>query len=161
MNHADLALRSLAIGLASGGRSSVGLGAVASTTTPRKPWLTALAGAAVAGELIVDKLPATPSRLQTGSLVVRSLAGATAAVLVAHRLTSPPPTPPGVAPIAPIEPDSAARKAVRVVLPALVGAAGAYLDSYLGAAVRQHSPDWAYAVAEDAVALSLAGWAVR
>ena len=64
-----------------------------------------------------------------------------AAVLVARRLTSPAPTPDGVAPIVPAEPVSTGRKAVRIVLPALVGAASAYVDSYLGAAVRAAAPD--------------------
>lgn len=161
MNHADLAPRSLALGLASGGRSSVGLGAVAATATPRKPWLVALAGAAVAGELVGDKLPSTPSRLQTASLVVRSLAGAAAAVLVARRVTSPTPTPVGVALVVPPEPVSTGRKAVRIVLPAAVGAAAGYAGSHLGATARASRPGWVTAVVEDAVSLAVAGWAVR
>lgn len=158
MNHADLALRSAALGLASGGRTTAGLGLLAATSRPRRPWLLALAGTAVAGELTADKLSSTPSRLQTQPLVGRSVAGATAAVLVTRRLTAPDVAPP-VAPVP--ETVSPARKAVRILLPAVVGASAAYAGSRLGAAARASRPGWVTAVVEDAASLALAGWAVR
>jgi uncharacterized membrane protein len=92
--------------------------------------------AAAAGELVVDKLPTTPSRLEPPGFIGRLVLGALAAGLCAqtHR--------------------------ARWLPIAALGAASAGVAAKVGHDVRaqlaQHLPDPAIAVAEDAVALGLA-----
>jgi uncharacterized membrane protein len=92
--------------------------------------------AAAAGELVVDKLPNTPSRLEPPGLIGRLVLGALAAGLFARTRKAP-------------------------WLPAAaIGASTAAVAAKVGHDVRarldQHAPDTAIAVAEDAVALGLA-----
>jgi uncharacterized membrane protein len=82
---------------------------------------------AAAGELVVDKLPMTPSRLDPPALAGRVASGAGSGRVVAGW--------PGAA----------------------MGAAAAVAGSYAGARVREARPGFATAVAEDAVAVTLAG----
>jgi uncharacterized membrane protein len=139
-------LRALALGAASGARSSAGLAAVALTSTSKDHGVlasrlggrvgTAVTALMAVGELVVDKLPATPSRLAVQALVPRLALGATAAGAQAGRDGRP------------------------VVLPALVGAAGAAGFSYLGARFRavaqeRFGSDRPGAVTEDVAAAAL------
>lgn len=130
--------RSLLLGLAAGGRSSLGYlpAALSSGSTA-----TTVAGAAVAAEVVADKLPVTPSRLDAGPLLGRVAAGAFGGVALARRERS------------------------SVVLPAVVGAGGAVIGSVLGAAGREiaarHGWGWQAALAEDAASLAAAWIALR
>jgi uncharacterized membrane protein len=133
---AGLVGRSLLLGVAAGSRSSLGPGA---------PMLTAADGgvvkklgnlAAVAGELYVDKQPATPERTSAGALPARLGSGAGGAVLLARR------------------------QGANAALPALAGVAGSAAGSFGGLAWRKWAgarmPDLHAALIEDGVAVLLA-----
>lgn len=143
---ARLLLRSAMLGAAVGGRSSLALaGPVLSAPAGPRPWrrrtARVVAVAALGGELVADKQPSTPSRLEPPVLASRLVAGAGGAAALARREGAP------------------------SVLPALVGMAAAGAGSFAGVAWRewagQHAPDWQAALVEDAVALSLATAACR
>ncbi|MBN0039500.1 hypothetical protein JN535_04830 [Cellulosimicrobium cellulans] len=148
-----LLARALALGVAAGSRSSLGVAAPVlagwvaggSRDGSGGPGLLARAGAAagVVGEMVGDKLPQTPSRLAGPGPVFRLGSGAVGGVLLARRRTGP----------------------AGLVAAAAAGAAGAAVGTWGGAAWRRLAvgsrPDWPGAVAEDAVALTLAAWAVR
>lgn len=129
--------RSLAVGLAAGARSTLGL--------PRAlavgPRTSVVSGALVASELVADKLPAVPSRLEPGPALGRIGSGALGAVVLARREDG------GGLPL----------------LPLLVGGLGAAAGTVLGAAWREVATErgwtWQGAAVEDVVALSLAAWA--
>ncbi len=134
-----LTARSFALGTAAGMRASLGLAAPGLIGRPSGSigtlgGLTRVAG--VAGELVGDKLPSTPSRLEPPGLYVRFVSGAGGALALARR-------------------DHAAP-----AWPVIAGVAGAAVGAYGGAAWRRTSAasraDWHGAVAEDAVALLLA-----
>ncbi len=131
--------RSLLIGLASGGRSSLGLFAAARLA--QKPKVTASAGAAVAAEMVADKLPTTPERLEPAPLLGRAVAGGIGGWAVARQQRANP------------------------VLPIAVGVGGGVVGSVLGAAGRElaNNRGWAWpaAVAEDAISVGLAWAALR
>jgi uncharacterized membrane protein len=87
-------LRAGLLGLATGGRSLIGGAALALTNpaggTTAGSWFdrrstTRVAVLASAGELVGDKLPMTPSRLQPRGLVPRLALGALGAAVLAHR----------------------------------------------------------------------------
>ena len=130
--------RSLLLGLAAGGRSSLGYFAAALSSGSTA---TTVAAAAVAGEVVADKLPVIPSRLDAAPLMGRVAAGAVGGLALARRERS------------------------SVVLPAMVGAGGAVLGSVLGAAWREvaarHGWSWPAALAEDAASLTAAWIALR
>lgn len=129
--------RSLALGLASGGRSSLGLlpAVVGRGSTPK-----VVTGGLVAGELVVDKLPMTPSRIG-GPMVGRVLTAATGAAVLARREEA------GVVPAA----------AVAVV--------GAVAGSVAGVVWRDvcSQRSWAGpgALVEDGVSIALAAYALK
>ncbi|KQY23076.1 hypothetical protein ASD16_10845 [Cellulomonas sp. Root485] len=131
----SLVVRSLLLGWAAGARSSLG---PAGPTITGSGGLLARATAAVGvvGEIIADKLPIAPSRLEHGGALVRATSGAIGASMLA------------------------ARERVNPVAPALAGAIGGLAGAYGGAAWRSwavgHLPDWQAAIAEDVVALSAA-----
>jgi uncharacterized membrane protein len=131
--------RSLLIGLASGGRSSLGLFAAARLT--EKPKVTAGAAAAVAAEMVADKLPTTPERLEPAPLLGRAAGGGIGGWAVARQQGANP------------------------VLPTAVGVLGAVAGSVLGAAGRELASNrgwaWPGAVAEDAISVGLAWAALR
>lgn len=143
-------LRSALLGLATGGRSSLGIAALALSAPRTGSWLTSrwargAAAVALAGELTVDKLPATPSRLDAGGQVFRVLAGAASGAILSHRQDGSTP---------------------RTALSAGVGAAAALAGTRLGARWRavasdQLGSDWPGALAEDVTVLVLARSAVR
>jgi uncharacterized membrane protein len=132
-------IRSLVLGVAAGGRSSLGLLVPAARSGSRR--LTLVVGALVAAEATGDKLPGIPSRLDTAPFAGRLAAGAA-----------------GAAGLAVVEKRSP-------VLPAVAGLVGAALGSYAGASWRavtdRRGRTWAGALAEDAFVGGLAAWVVR
>ncbi|ROS76634.1 hypothetical protein [Cellulomonas sp. PhB143] len=133
-----LLLRSGMLGLAAGARASLGLAGPVVSSRGRgrargAARLAALAG--VAGELIGDKQPSTPSRLEAPGPLVRVVSGALGAAALARRV------------------------AARPLVPMVVGGYGASVGTAAGAAWRAHTvgkvPDLRAALAEDAVALGL------
>ena len=135
-------VRSVLLGAASGLRSQLGLATVVARSDPSlppvfgKPWTRRLLVAAAAGELVVDKLPTTPSRLAPPGFVGRLALGALAAGLFAQTRQAP-------------------------WLPAAaIGASSAAIAAKVGhdlrARVAHYAPDPAVAVVEDALALGLA-----
>jgi len=140
-----LVARALALGLAAGSRASLGVAAplLADPRTP--PRVRVGLGLGVAGELVGDKLPWTPSRLENHGADGRAASGALGGVLLARR-----------------------RRAGggALVAAGLAGAVGGVVGTGVGAAWRSAvaSRGWAdlpAALAEDAVALALAAWAAR
>lgn len=132
------AVLSAAIGKASGFRSSVGISVGLLTWfegTEREGLAAAGSAVVTAGELVMDKLPTTPSRLDPGPLGGRIAAGAGAAYVVARRLGEDP------------------------VPAAVIGGLTAVVGSYAGHAYRSWAskrvPPIAAALVEDAVALSI------
>jgi uncharacterized membrane protein len=98
-----------------------------------------------AGEIVADKLPVTGSRVQAGPLLARVASGAFAAGTLSA---------------------ANGRRGRALVLPVLVGAAGAYAGSWSGYALRQagqraNLPDPVIALGEDAAAVGLAVVATR
>jgi uncharacterized membrane protein len=149
---AAVLLRAAALGAASGARSISGLAAVALTSGPGDrgrlaPRLgstvgTTATGALAAGELVIDKLPSTPSRLSPPALGPRALLGGSSAAAMASRDGHDP------------------------VLPALVGVASALGASVLGvrlrsAAGRRFGSDRPGAFLEDGLAAALGWWGAR
>ena len=133
---AGLVLRSAVLGVATGGRSSLAVaGPVLSDPGARRP-TRAVAVAAVAGELVADKLPVTPPRTDPRSLPARLAGG----VGGAGRL--------------------AAREGANAAAPVTAGLLGALAGSFGGVAWRRWAgrrvPDWQAALAEDVVAVLLA-----
>jgi uncharacterized membrane protein len=147
-------LRPLVLGIVTGLRSQLGLAVLAWSepasgrdtralrllrSTPGRQ----LAAAGAAAELVTDKLPSTPSRLQPPALAARLVAGAGVGALAVN---------------------STDRRTVGIA--SLLGVAGAAAGSYAGAyyrklAPRTHTPDLPWALGEDAVAAGLAATAVK
>jgi len=138
----DAVVGSLLLGAASGARGQLGVATVVARSDPslpgifRQPWTRRLLVAVAAGELVVDKLPTTPSRLELAGIASRLALGALAAGLFARTRRAP-------------------------WLPAAaLGAASAIVAAKIGHDVRarlaQHVPDPAVAVVEDSVAFGLA-----
>jgi uncharacterized membrane protein len=130
------------LGAASGLRAQLGVATVVARSDPslpplfRQPWTRRLLMAAAAGELVGDKLPATPSRLAPAGIAARLALGALAAGLFAQARRAP-------------------------WLPAAaIGASSAAVAAKFGhdmrARLAHHAPDPAVAVVEDALALGLA-----
>jgi uncharacterized membrane protein len=133
---------SMLLGAASGLRSQLGVATVVARSDSslpqifRHPLTRRLLLVAAAGELIADKLPATPSRLAPPGIAGRLLLGALAAGLFAETQRAP------WRPAAAIGASSAA--------------VAAKLGHDLRARLARHAPDPAVAVVEDAVAVGLA-----
>ncbi|MFD6856019.1 hypothetical protein ACFWCF_01525 [Rhodococcus sp. NPDC060090] len=136
-------IRSAVIGIASGLRSSTGLAAMLLARSSRPPHWSRRVGAAVlvAGELAADKSPKIPSRLAAPALTARLAAGGGGAVALARRDRA------GTAPA--------------VIIGAVGALAGSYGGAWWRARAGQRMPDWQAALAEDVVALALAGTALR
>ena len=133
---------SLFLGAASGLRAQLGVATVVARSDPslppifRQAWTRRLLVAAAAGELVVDKLPTTPSRLVPPGIAARLVMGALATSLFAQTRQAP-------------------------WLPAAaIGASSAAVAAKLGHDLRtrlaHHAPDPAIAVVEDALGLGLA-----
>ena len=134
-------MRSLLIGVATGLRSQIGLAIVLRRTAGAGGVIGArlvqrLSGLAATGELVLDKVPGIPSRLERGPLVLRCVFGAVAAARLARV------------------------RGRSVVLAAALGATGALTGAFAGHALRtrgaQQGPDVAVALGEDGLALVLA-----
>ncbi|MBD8079360.1 hypothetical protein [Cellulosimicrobium arenosum] len=149
-------VRAVALGAAAGARATLGVAApvLASAVAPgaggsdgaTARWRTAgraAAGLAVVGELVGDKLPRTPSRLEGTGPAGRLVSGAVGGVLLARRR--------GQGSVAGLAAAAAA------------GATGAAAGTWGGAAWRRlavdHGRDWPRAIVEDASAIALAAWA--
>lgn len=146
--HRDTLLRVCLVGVASGFRSQSGLAVVALSspagepTWPARlfvsPWAKGVSATAAAGELVADKLPATPSRLGSTGFASRVALGALAASALAGRRRQPP----------------------AWWVAAAVGGAAAAGGTVAGAAWRRTArerghPDWPAAIVEDLAALAL------
>jgi uncharacterized membrane protein len=138
----DAVVGSVLLGAASGARGQLGVATVVARSDPslpgifRHPWTRRLLVAAAAGELVVDKLPTTPSRLEPAGIAGRLAMGALAGGLFARTRRAP-------------------------WLPAAaIAAASAIVAAKIGHDVRarlaQRAPDPAIAVLEDALAFGLA-----
>ena len=138
----DAVVGSVLLGAASGSRGQLGVATVVARSDPslpgifRQPWTRRLLVAAAAGELVVDKLPTTPSRLEPAGIAGRLAMGALAGGLFAQTRRAP--WPPAAA----------------------IAAASAIVSAKIGHDVRarlaQRAPDPAIAVLEDALAFGLA-----
>jgi uncharacterized membrane protein len=150
-----LVLRSGLLGVVAGLRSQFPAAALAARglePASRPLALIATAGGrraaylAAVGEIVVDKLPITPDRVETRGLVARVGSGAIAGAVLAS---------------------ATGARGARLVLPVLAGAGGGYLGSWGGFAgrralvARTGLPDPVVAAVEDAVAIGLAAVAVR
>jgi uncharacterized membrane protein len=133
---------SVLLGAASGLRGQMGVAVIAVRSDPslppilRQPWTMRVLVAAAVGELIADKLPTTPSRLEPSGIAGRLVLGALAAGLFARTRQAP-------------------------WLPSAgIGAASAIVSAKIGhdlrAQLAKQVPDPAVAVVEDTVALTLA-----
>jgi uncharacterized membrane protein len=144
----DVLLRAAALGAASGSRSTAGVAALAATSTGDDRGAvagrlggrtgTVLSSLAAAGEVVGDKLPATPARTSLPPLLARAVGGAVAAGGVATRGGDDP------------------------AVPAVVGLVTAVAAAMLAvraraAASRAFGSDLPGAFAEDALA-GLLGW---
>jgi uncharacterized membrane protein len=142
-------LRPLLLGVVTGARSQLGL-AVLAWSPPRRHDAAPLrllrtragragSGLALAGELVADKLPRTPSRLSPSALGGRLAVGALVGALAAER-----------------------RDPATTGLSIAAGVLGAASASWVGATARTAlpgrtgTPDLPWALAEDAAALGLA-----
>jgi len=138
-----LVIRPILLGLASGGRSTAGLAALAARAHPAGTgpgWGRRAALLAAAGELLVDKLPQTPSRLARPALAGRVLAGAASGAILAR---------------------GPARSVPATVLAAALAGSAAWAGAQAGArwrsvSARRFGADWPGAVIEDAAVLALA-----
>lgn len=150
----DVLLRVATLGIVAGMRSQLPLALLSLAARQQSedqehlpeilasPKVTALLLASAAGEIVVDKLPFTPSRLMPGPLVVRAGIGGLAGALLCR---------------------SAGQEPTRG---AVAGATGALVGSYVGYHVRAGlvaatgRPDPLFAVLEDVTAVALGSYAV-
>jgi len=128
--------RSLLLGLATGGRSSLGVAGPTLTAVDTGVVKKLASLASLGGELYVDKQPATPERTSAGALPARLGSGAFGGGLLARR------------------------QGANAALPVLAGAAGSAAGSFGGLAWRRWAgarmPDLQAALIEDAASLALA-----
>lgn len=142
-------LRAALLGLATGGRSTVGISALALSASRTRGWLTTpwvarAAGLASLVELAGDKLPQAPSRFAPPGLAARLVGGAASGALLARR----------------------SGRAHSAGVAGLLGLAGAVAGGLLGSrwrslAARRLGADWPGAALEDAAWLAVARYAVR
>jgi uncharacterized membrane protein len=147
---APVALRAATLGAVGGMRSQLPLALLALTTRdaarygpfPAAP-LRVLAGVAAIGELIGDKLPTTPSRLEPAPLIGRLAIGALAGGMLSAEAGD-------------ARGDGA-----------LCGAAGAGLGAFAGYHLRRRAgeatglPDPLFGAVEDGIAIALGLWATH
>jgi uncharacterized membrane protein len=138
--------RAAAIGIVAGLRSQLPLAFLARTAKEpvlSHPLVRRAIYLGAGSELVIDKMPFTPSRLNPGSLFGRATMGALAGGLLANRLEG-----------------SAA-------LGAVIGSAGAMAGSYAGYYVRKQLGEWTgmpdpvFAVLEDGIALTAGSMLVQ
>jgi len=140
-SRAGLLLRSAALGVAAGSRASLALAAPTLADPGSHRLARLLARVGVLAELTGDKLPSTPSRLNPPGPQSRAVAAALGGAALARQ------------------------RGRAVWLSAATAALFSTAGTWGGAAWRAHAarsgPDWRGALAEDAVALTLAGLASR
>ncbi len=85
----DAYRRATWLGFVTGLRSMTPAALLAWTSEAPSPALTGLTGFLAIGEIIGDKLPMTPSRLNSGPLIGRIVFGAGAGALVSRRFNQP------------------------------------------------------------------------
>jgi uncharacterized membrane protein len=179
-------VRSALTGAATGGRTFTGLAALTLTApggpagqpdrTLQKTWVKGLITAAAVQELVMDKLPNTPSRLEPPGLALRAVAAATAGAVVARReadrVGAARPTGPVLvmSPVVPepAEPDAVPFEATTAGALAcvLVAAAAAVGTSFLGNRFRSAlsarlGTDYVGAGVEDALTVAIAWLGAR
>jgi uncharacterized membrane protein len=134
-------------GAATGLRSTVGVGALVDTGSSGLPAVASShaarigAGLGVAGELVVDKLPNTPSRLELPGLLARVALASVAGAVIARA--------------------SDARMAPAILVAATAAVVSARVGHDLRGRAATHVPPLAAAVGEDMVAIGLAVLAAR
>lgn len=150
----SLLLRAGLLGLASGFRSTLGVAALVLTAKPARHlvsrrsgthtrWTRRIALLGSTGELVGDKLPQAPSRLQPRAAGLRLVLGAVSGATLAHR-----------------EGSSRGRTIAGGVIGALGAAVGTRLGaSWRGVATKKFGPDLPGALVEDAVAMAAAKYA--
>jgi uncharacterized membrane protein len=136
-----------ALGAATGLRSTVALAALVVRRDDglpaalRHPAAQAAATIACAGELVADKLPATPSRLSPRGLASRLIAASLAAAVLARR--------------------EARNPVPAVVIASAAALAAAKIGHDTRGGLDRRFPDLAVAVAEDGLAIALAALGSR
>src|SRR4051794_10868256 len=135
------------VGAATGLRSTIGVGALVETASRGLPAFATtsparvVAGVGVAGELVVDKLPKTPSRLEPPGLAARIVLAAVAGAALARASERP------------------------VGAAALLASTTAVVSARVGHDLRRAASRWVpplvAALVEDAVAVGLATFSVR
>ncbi len=128
----DTYLRSAGAGASAGLRTFCAPAATLAASGNAWAWLV---GALAAGELVVDKLPMTPSRLEPGGLTARIVSGGLCGAAIAKRADASP------------------------IVGALYGAATAIASAYTGHTIRRYLTqtigwnDLPVALVEDAIAI--------
>ena len=140
MNTSRTLARSLALGLASGARGTLGPCAPLLARDEGRTLRRGLLALTITGELVADKTPGIPPRTSGPVLLSRAIAGAWGGALLARNLGGP--VPPAVA------------------VAALAAPAGAAVGVWWRSWWSGSRPAWEGAVIEDAVALALAWCAV-
>lgn len=135
----NLVVRSALVGVAAGSRSTLGL--AQPFLVARHRGVRVLGLLAAGGELVGDKLPSAPSRLDPPGPAFRAVAGALGAVTLGRRAGS--------------------RSVPAVLMAAALGAAASTAGTWGGAAWRRFAaargwPDLPAALGEDAAAVTLA-----
>ncbi len=180
-------LASALAGASTGARSFTALGALVVATRPNAstqpdkllahPATKVVVALAAVQELVMDKLPKTPSRTETLGLATRMVGAAGSGVVIARRTpeddllldrafdrdAQPVSDEPGD-PVGEVEPNAGTVVAVAAGC-ALVSVAAAVGTTVLGVRFRtwagNHAPDWLGAGAEDVVTVALATAAAR
>ncbi|WP_299957320.1 hypothetical protein [uncultured Modestobacter sp.] len=133
---AGLVARSLLLGVAAGGRSSLGLAGPTLTATDTGVAKKLASLTSLGGELYADKQPGVPDRTSPAALPARLASGAGGAVLLSRR------------------------QGANAAWPVVAGIAGSAAGSFGGLGWRRWAdgrlPDWQAGVIEDGVALALA-----
>ena len=130
-------------GAATGMRSTVAVAALISSRASGLPAWAArrpaadVAPAAVAGELVMDKLPSTPSRMEPPGLAGRATFAALAGAVIARGADQPQP--------------------FQVLVASAASLASATVCHALRVALEERLPSCAVAAGEDGLALALAG----
>jgi uncharacterized membrane protein len=133
---AGLVGRSLLLGVASGGRSSLGVAGPTLTAADTGALKKLASLASVGGEVYADKQPGVPDRTSASALPARLVSGAGGGALLARR------------------------QGANAALPVLAGVAGAAAGSWGGLGWRRWAsgrmPDWQAAVLEDGASVLVA-----
>jgi uncharacterized membrane protein len=128
--------------------------------TLAKSWVKGAIALGAVQELVMDKLPRTPSRLIPPSFVARVAVGSGVGVIAARRAEFEEPVPGATAA------EAAAGEKRRLLVMVAVSTAAAIGTTLLGARYRafasnRFGTDWPGALVEDAAAIALSAWATR